>query len=206
MAGKRGRPSKEPTEAEREKVKELVRVETPIADIAKLLNRSVPTIRKFFSRELFSEKKIKKSGSTFVPTAAHREKVARYIGCKEKIVDVARVIGCTEDELKEHFAEEIAVGRAKARAMVLDAYFDQMADGITGATNRLEALTAPVLDDQGKGTGVPSPTPSGYVGKKFAAARAADAAVAAGGKFAPRGAPRLAVVGGKAVPDEAADE
>lgn len=195
MAGKRGRPSREPTEAEREKVKQLVEVGTPIADIAKLLSWSVPTLRKYFSRELFSGKKIKPA-STFKPSVLHREKVIRYVGCKMRTEDVARAIGCTEEDLLEHFAEELATGHAQARAQVIDSLFDQMADDVTSATNRLEALTAFSSDPESGSSSAP-----GYVGKKVAARAIADAAVAEGGKFAPRNAPRLVVSGGKTVAD-----
>src|ERR1043166_126448 len=59
MMSKRGRPTREPTEAEREKVRELAKNGSPVSDIAKLPRRSVPNLRKYFSLELFAEKKTK---------------------------------------------------------------------------------------------------------------------------------------------------
>lgn len=184
---KKGRPTREPTEAERNQVVELVAKNSPIADIARLLKRSEPNLRKYFSPQLFSEKKARKSDKApFRITKLLREKVSRYIGCKMPPEDVARVIGCTPEELEKFFPDEIATGHAVTRANVIDHLHDQMEDGTSGATNRLEALTAPA----GPGPAAQAP---GYVGKKVAANAAASAAASAGGIFAPPSGPKLAV-------------
>jgi hypothetical protein len=173
---------------EREKVKELVAKKAPVADIAKLLGRSIPNLRKYFSKEIFSEKKSKPGAALpFKITEVHRQKVIRYIGCKMKAVDVARALNISEGQLLEHFAEQVASGHALARAAVIDHLHDQMEDGVVGATNRLEALTA--SSEPGE-SAAQSP---GYVGKKVAANSAAAAAASAGGRFAPPAAPKLVV-------------
>lgn len=194
---KRGRPTREPTAAEREKVKELQGEGAPISDIARLLKRSVPNLRKYFSLELKTGKQIaaKNSPLPFKITDAVREKVALYIGCKMMPEDVARAIGVTLEQLQGHFGEELQTGAARARAKVLDSLSDQMASGMVGATNRLEVLTA-ITDGENAVANAP-----GYTGKKAAAKVAASQAVAAGGKFAPRPAPRLVAQGGTRVDD-----
>lgn len=180
---KRGRPANEPSDEEREKVKELVRDKAPIADIAKLLGRSIPTLRKYFSRELFFEKKIKPPDDLKV-TALMRSKVIRYIGCKMAPEQVARALGITPEQLEAHFPDELVTGQAKCRANIIDHLHDQMEEGVVGATNRLETLTA-LPDGVGAAPGVG--------GKKAAAASAAKAAASAGGRFAPPTAPKLVV-------------
>lgn len=185
----RGRPSRPPTDAERDKIKALVELNAPIADIAKAVERSVPNLKKYFAALLIFPKK-NKPGSNFNPTQAQREKVILYIGCKMSPADVARVIGCTEDELKIHFENEVSTGRAKYRAKVLDKLDVQMDAGTVGATNRLEALTV-ILDPESKEPGADRIGPN--VGKKAAGAAAASAAAKSGGTFAPPAPPRLVV-------------
>jgi hypothetical protein len=182
---KRGRPANEPSDEEREKVKELVAVKTPVADIAKLLGRSLPTLRKYFPRELFSAKKIKPADDLKV-TALMRAKVVRYIGCKMAAEQVARVLDITLEQLEAHFPDELVTGQAKCRAKIIDHLHDQMEEGVVGATNRLETLTA--LPEGGGGTAATGPG-----GKKAAAASAAKAAATAGGRFAPPSPPKLVV-------------
>jgi hypothetical protein len=84
------------------------------------------------------------------------------------------------------------------RAKVIDQLDKQMAVGMVGATNKLEALTQ--ITEAGD---EPQSQSAGYVGKKMAAQAAASAAAQAGGKFAPRPAPKLAAVGGQRVPRRA---
>ncbi|MEI9995107.1 MAG: hypothetical protein WDM91_10965 [Rhizomicrobium sp.] len=198
----RGRPPKEPTPGQRGKVQELLGAGAKIAKVAKLFDLSVPTFRKYFSAEILAVKKIaeaaKAGQSSFKPTKTHRDDVAFFIGCNMKPVDVARAIGCTEDELRQHFPDELATGKALARAEVLRNLRKQMVDdGLVGATNRLEALTQ-IVDLEAP----PASAAPGYVGKKVAARADAAAAVAAGGRFAPRPAPKLAAVNGEAVVDD----
>jgi len=196
---KRGRPTKTPTPEDRAKVAELLAAKAPLSDIAKLLGYSVPTLRKYFQAEIFSEKKlIERAVPVRKVTEAKREKVKRYIGCKMPMRDVARAIGYEDDDaydaFLDDFAHEIRIGAAVYRAKVLDRLDDQMTGGVTGATNKLEALTQ--LTDSGDTPQAQSP---GYVGKKAAAQADAAAAMASGSKFAPRGAIRLAANGGRHV-------
>lgn len=186
---KRGRPSREPTDEERKKVKELVELESPFADIAKALNRSIPNLKKYFSRELFSRKKKAVTPAPYKITQVHREKVIRYIGCKMSVDDVARVLDLTAEQLLELFPDEIRTGQAKFRAKVLDELEVQMGQGVVGATNRLEAITV-IPDDKDPGAERIGPN----MGKKAAAAVTAGAAAAGGGVFAPPTPPKLKLV------------
>lgn len=199
---KKGRPRREPTDDEREQVTQLVKEKAPIADIARILKRSEPNLRKYFSAELFSEKKSQRKPKEpeIKVTRLLQEKVIRYVGGNMTTLDVARALGFTEDQVKTHFAEELATGKARYRAKVLDHLDSQMVDGKAGATNKLEALTAAQPDPKGGPTAAGSG--AGYVGKKALARAGAAAMVAGGGKFAPRAAPKLATVGGRPVGQE----
>lgn len=191
---KRGRPTKEPSAEDRAKVKELLADGAPVADVAKLMGRSVPNLRKHFKSELFSGKKIagtKKEPSRKV-TAEMRSKVERYIACKMTPRQVAYAMDYKTDaefeNFKADFQLELEVGSAKYRAKVIDRLDEQMIGGVVGATNKLEALTQITDPDQPAASQSP-----GYVGKKVAARAAASAAAAAGGKFAPPAPPKLVV-------------
>ena len=183
---KRGRPSVEPTDDEKQKVKELLSAKAPLADIASMVGHSIPWLRKYFARELKSGKKIEVAAKPeFKPRKGDHQKVERYIGCRMSPDQVARVIGCSVEDLQAHFAEQIATGEARTRANIIDALHDQMEEGISASTNRLEAMTA--IPAEGA-----APT-AGGVGKKAAAAADAKAAVQGGGRFAPRPAPKVVV-------------
>lgn len=202
----RGRPSKEPSSKQREKVKELLGAGAKIAKVAKLFDLSIPTFRKYFSAEIIAVKKIAteaKPKSSFKPTKTDREEVAFFTGCNMKPADVARAIGCSEEDLSEHFHQELATGKARARAEVLRNLRKQMNDdGLSAATNRLEALTQIADPDSPPASAAP-----GYIGKKVAARADAAASVAEGGRFAPRIRPALVASGGKRIGgDEGADE
>lgn len=183
---KRGRPSREPTKDEREKVEQLAGNSAPVADIARALKRSIPNLRKYFRKELISGKKsaAPKTALPFKVTKVHREKVVRYIGARMSPQDVAYVLDCTVEQLEEHFAEEIKRGGAKYRAKVIDNLDAQMEEGLVGATNRLEAMTA-----------IPegAAAPGAHLGKKAAADAVARAAAGGGNRFAPPAAPKLIV-------------
>ncbi|WP_408586462.1 hypothetical protein [Novosphingobium sp.] len=144
--GKRGRPTKEPSQEDRAKVKELLGENAPISDLARMFGVSEPTFRKYFRAEILSVKKsVEISAPARRVTDEMREKVKRYIGCKMPVEKVALAIGYDgEDDLdafKVDFRKEIAVGAAVYRAKVLDRLDAQMVGGLIGATNRLEALT-----------------------------------------------------------------
>jgi AraC-like DNA-binding protein len=187
---KRGRPTKMPTAQDRAKVRELLAEKAPISDMAKLLGYSEPTFRKHFQPEILSERKLKPSAPGRKVTDDMREKVKRYIGCKMPARQVAYALGYESDDdftaFKADFQREIEVGAAVYRAKVLDQLNIQMVAGTLGATNKLEALTQ--FDEPGES--------GAAVGKKAAARADAEAGVAAGGKFAPRTAPRLVAVNG----------
>lgn len=198
--GKRGRPTKEPSAQDRAKVAELLAQDAPITDLAKLFGYSPPTFRKYFRAEILSAKKI---GEPAKPsrriTDEMREKVKRYVGTKIPSEDVALLLGYEAgefEEFKSDFAHELRVANVAIRAKVVDQLHAQMAAGIVGATNRLEALTQ--ITEEGD---APAHANPGYVGKKAAAKAQANAAAQTGGKFAPRTPPRLAAAGGQLLGD-----
>ena len=199
--GKRGRPAKEPSAEDRAKVADLLARKVPIEDLAKMFGMSKPTFRKYFQSDLIAGKKIgDKSKPSREITQAQRDKVIRYIGFGMKPEKVALAVGYIGDGEYDHFRadfkQELEVADAVARASLIDQLVAQSQAGLVGATNRLEALSRPAAEQDGAGA---APQTSEYVGKKAAARADAALAVAGGGKFAPRGAPRLVASGGKPV-------
>lgn len=189
---RRGRPTLKATAKGRKKVAEMLVEGIAIIDIAKVMGVSKPTLSRLYARELISGKKKKTPVAKFKITAVQREKVIRHVACKTPIADICRLIGCTEDELRAHFPDELATGRVRYRDKVLEALEKQMGAQITSATNRLEAITA--IPDPSKAAGSDASGAAAHVvGKKVAAAANAQAAAAAGGKFAPPPPPKLVV-------------
>jgi len=191
MAG-RGRPGREPTAAEREKVKDFIAQGASQRLIAAALERSVPNLRKYFAVELGLEKKSGPVEPPFKVTAQMREDVALMAACNEPPARIARAIGVSPEHLVEFFTEDLELGAARYRLKTLQRLDKLAGIGSLGATSKLAALTSQT------GDAPVSPASPGYVGKK-AAAKAEAAEAAAAGKFAPRGAPRLAAVDGKAL-------
>lgn len=195
--GKRGRPTKEPSAQDRAKVAELLAQDAPITDLAKLFGYSPPTFRKYFRAEILSAKKLSEPAKpTRRITDDMREKVMRYVGTNMPAEDVALLLGYRGEgeyeDFKRDFATELRCAKAAVRAKVVDQLHAQMAAGIVGATNRLEALTQ--ITEEGD---TPAHANPGYVGKKAAAKAQANAAAQTGGKFAPRTPPRLVAAGGQ---------
>ena len=198
--GKRGRPAKEPSAEDRAKVADLLAKKVPIEDLAKLFLMSKPTFRKYFQSEIFAGKKTgDKPKPTREVTDAQREKVTKYLGFGMSSEEVSLVLGYTGDgeydQFRADFALELRIAKAVARATTIDRLDEQSRGGLVGATNRLEVLSRPPVDKTDTGNAGTSE----YVGKKATARADAAAVVAAGGKFAPRGAPRLVASGGKPV-------
>ncbi|MDE1914730.1 MAG: hypothetical protein KGJ57_17475 [Sphingomonadales bacterium] len=197
---KRGRPTKEPTAEDKAKVADLLAKKVPIEDLAKMFSLSKPTFRKYFHNEIFAGKKI--SGPPKPSreiTEAAREKVKLYLGYGMEPEDIALVLGYVGpdefDSFKGDYHLELRIGRAVTRAQTIDRLDKQSQAGLIGATTKLEALSRPMPTKDGPAAAVPTE----YVGKKAAAKADAAAAVASGGKFAPRAAPRLVASGGKPV-------
>lgn len=198
--GKRGRPAKEPSAEDRAKVADLLAKKVPIEDLAKLFLMSKPTFRKYFQSEIFAGKKTgDKPKPSREVTQAHREKVKLYFGYGMSPEDIALVLGYIGegefDQFCADFKLELQIGKAETRATTIETLVKQSNAGLIGATTKLEALSRPPADKTDTGHAGTSE----YVGKKASARADAAAAVAAGGKFAPRGAPRLVASGGKPV-------
>lgn len=197
--GKRGRPAKAPSDDDRAKVAELLRKKVPVEDLAKMFGMSKPTFRKYFLADIITGKK---TGDKRLPyrevTDTFRAKVQRYLGLGMEPEDIALVLGYTGEGEYEHFradyAFELRIGRAMTRAAMLDRLDEQSKGGLIGATTKLEALSRPVATKDG-----PAAAPAEYIGKKAAAKADAASTVSGGGKFAPRGAPRLVASGGKPI-------
>ena len=200
--GKRGRPSKAPSAEDRAKVAEMLAKEVPIADLAKMFGMTPPTFRKYFHSEFLSRKKIavdKKPTRTV--TTEDRARVSLYLGYgmpPEKVALVVDYIGPDAfEDFKSDFAVELAVADAKTRAMTIDTLVQQSKAGSAAATNKLEMLSRPPVTDDASGR--VKPATSNYVSKKEQAKADAAVAIASGGMFAPRAAPRLVASGGKPV-------
>lgn len=197
---KRGRPSRGPSAEDKAKVAELLEKKLPQADIARIIGISVPTFRKYFHEELFSGKKIAAPPlPSRTVTDAQREKVKLYLGYGMSPEDIALAIGYTGEgefeSFRSDFAIELRIGKAVTRAETIDRLVNQSKGGLIGATTKLEALSRPASDKDGAAPAAE------YVGKKAMAKADAAAAVAGGGKFAPRGGPRLVASGGRPVDD-----
>lgn len=188
---KRGRPTFEPTAEQRKKVLKLSGDGNSIADIARLTKISKPTLRRYFPDELISGKRNRAGKKTAAPkfkiTTALRLRVSRLIGGGMEPGEIAIVLGCTEEQLREHFEPDIANGRIRFRAQAIDDLAFQSASGKTSATNQIMALTAPTSDV------AQQPAIPGTAGKKAAATANAQRMAAAGGMFAPPAPPKLIV-------------
>jgi hypothetical protein len=190
----RGRPAREPTTAERKRVRAFVADGAAQRLIAAALQRSLPNLRKYFAAELGLEKK-SAAAAPITITAQMRADVALMAACGEPHERIAKAIGVGSDDLAKYFAEDLESGAARYRLKTLQR-LERLAElGSLNAVGKLAALTSPAAADASK-KAAPA---AGYVGKKATAKADAAAAVAAGGKFAPRPGPRLAVVGGKPV-------
>jgi AraC-like DNA-binding protein len=118
--------------------------------------------------------------------------------------DIAAAVGISAPTLRKYFRPELDMGPARQRARVLGVLAMQADKGNVSAAkaylaeiDRHQAAAA----FQRRERSVPAaPAPAPARGGKKAAARAqADAAIAGGDKFAPRGTPRLAAVNGEPV-------
>lgn len=132
----------------------------------------------------------------FAPTVKQRATVEqmRYVGESQEVI--ARAIGIDVDTLRKHFGEELADGHAKRRKEVVGLLFASAKKGNISAQRKLEEMGRG-LDKVRDEPRIPEAERT--LGKKAAAQADADAAVAEGGKFAPRAGVRLAAVGGKPV-------
>lgn len=171
----------------------------PITDLAKMFGMSAPTFRKYFQSEIFAGKKTgDKIKPSRVVTDEQRAKVAQYLGYGMKPEEIALVLGYIAEgeyeQFRKDFSLELRIGKALTRASTIDMLVQQSKGGLIGATTKLEALSRPAASEDG-----PSAPATEYVGKKATAAADAKALVASGGKFAPRGSPRLVASGGKPV-------
>ncbi len=195
MSG-RGRPAREPTAAERKKVKEFIGEGASQRVVAKALGISVPTLRKLFATELGLQKKPASDVATFKITQQMRDDVALMAACNEPRGRIAKAIGVSVEDLVKHFAEDLETGAARYRLKVLNRLDLLAAAGSLGAANKLAVMTSPAPEAGPAGAATPP------IGKKAEARAKADAVVAAGGRFAPRERPRLAAVDGAAVRSE----
>lgn len=130
----------------------------------------------------------------YKPTLVQRSTVEQMRYCGESVAVIARALKVDEDTLRKHFVEELADGHARRRKEVVGFLFASAKKGNVSAQKKLEEM------GRGLDRVRDEPAPP-KLGKKEAAQADADAAMAEGGKFAPRVTPRLAVVGGQPVGD-----
>jgi AraC-like DNA-binding protein len=121
--------------------------------------------------------------------------------------DIAAAVGISAPTLRKYFRPELDMGPARQRARVLNVLATQADKGNVSAAKAYLAeidrhQAAAAFQRRERNSGAPPPAPLPRVGKKAAARAQADAVIAGGDKFAPRGTPRLAVVNGEAVGGE----
>jgi hypothetical protein len=85
----------------------------------------------------------------YEPSQETREKVEILIAGGESEEDIARVVGLSRTTLRQHFAEELATGRAKRRADVLIAQYRTAVAGNASAQDKfLKKSDLPVFQPQ----------------------------------------------------------
>jgi len=76
----------------------------------------------------------------FRPTSAQRREVARLRMVGMEMIDISRVIGCSEPTLRKHFDDELSSGYAKRRAAVYEALEKNAIAGNVSAQKALITL------------------------------------------------------------------
>lgn len=117
--------------------------------------------------------------------------------------DIADAVGISAPTLRKYFRPELGKAAARQRARVLAVLAKQADKGnVSAARAYLSEIdrhqAAAHFQRRERNAPAAAPAPS-RIGKKAAARADADAEVAIDDKFAPRGAPRLAVINGQAV-------
>jgi hypothetical protein len=123
--------------------------------------------------------------------------------------DIADAVGISAPTLRKYFRPELDKGAARQRARVLGVLAREADKGNVSAAkaylNEIDrhAAAAAFSRRDRERSAQPPPPPPARMGKKAAARAQADAVMAAGDKFAPRGgAARLVAVDGERVADE----
>lgn len=136
--GKTGRPAYEPTAADRQRVKTLVGIGTPQADICKVMQISKPTLRKHFKDEIAMgqlEADIAIRQSLFrmatsktkpVPSAAIFLAKVR-LGMKEppQSVELTGAKGGPIEHARKEYTREELIEEARKRGLPTDIFGDE---------------------------------------------------------------------------------
>jgi DNA-binding CsgD family transcriptional regulator len=193
-----GRPSYQPSDEDRAKVRTLAEARVALAEIARQLDVSKKTLLKHFATELGREEtseegrgKTGQRGKTLPAfEASPEQREAVEILAASKIVtreEIADRIGVSVETLEHHFAEELRRGPAKRNTDVLIATQKLAAAGNVSAQRLWLTITGGAISKAT--TNAKSPA----MGKKEQATANAHQAFGGGGRFAPRPAPKLVV-------------
>ncbi|HUC70398.1 MAG TPA: hypothetical protein VMS01_04320 [Stellaceae bacterium] len=79
----------------------------------------------------------------FKPTAKLRRAVEEMRACGEAQETIARAIGCSDETLRKHFANELATGHAVRRREVIGLLFQSARGGNVSAQRKLDDMTRP---------------------------------------------------------------
>ncbi|HEV2099438.1 MAG TPA: hypothetical protein VGR45_11005 [Stellaceae bacterium] len=122
---------------------------------------------------------------SFKATPSRRRTVEEMVACGESHDTIARAVGCSDETLRTHFADELATGHAKRRSEVIGLLYKTARGGNVSAQRKLAEMT-------GRGPALSEPLKQPPPGKKDEA-RAAATAAASNGRYATPPAPKLAV-------------
>lgn len=158
-----GRPAHEPTVATRAAVERMVAENRPVAEIAKEIGLSAPTLRAHYAVELArprpqisfpfagSGEAPRRAGSPragrpeHVPTEETRGRVEVLVAGGMPQWQIAAALGLSEPTLLKHYAVELDGGRAKRTAEVLEAlYRAAVEDGNVSAQKAWLARQTPI--------------------------------------------------------------
>lgn len=181
-----GRPSKQPTDEQRTQVRQWVKAEVSIEEMARRVEFAPKTFRKHFAAELGlspPERVITEAISpppradAFRPTAEQREVALILAGAQLSRAEIARKMGIAVEVLEEHFADELAQGPVKCKADILQAMFHAGKGGNVAAAKVYLVFNGQGAPDEKPADGE-QPAAIGLLGKKAAAAVGAQTAQA----------------------------
>lgn len=75
------------------------------------------------------------------PTKAQRQEVELLVACGMVQLDICKVVGCSEPTLMKHYANELRLGRERARARILGMLNKAARKGNVSAQKKLEELS-----------------------------------------------------------------
>lgn len=170
-----GRPSKDPTDEQRESVIEWVKAKVSIEEMARRVGFAPKTFRKHFAAELGlsppdrvnTEPAIPAQRvDVFRPTSEQREAALILAGAQLSRPEIARKMGLAVEVLEEHFAAELEEGPIRCKADILQAMFYAGKGGNVAAAKVFLVFNGQAAPDPAK---TEQPAAIGMLGKKAAA-------------------------------------